>query len=108
MVLGPEQLVVEFADSFQSGLEFAVVAQPLLDQRLLFGGEADLLGAPTGIADGQNPDEMAFATGTDGATGAMANAATQQGAAENLSGGGEGGGNLVASFDDRLFAHLKQ
>src|ERR1035438_5414911 len=46
MVLRAEQFVVEFADALQGGLEFAVIAQPLLDQGLLFGGEADLPGAP--------------------------------------------------------------
>lgn len=106
MVLRAEQFVVEFADALQGGLEFAVIAQPLLDQGLLFGGEADLPGAPAWITDGQNPDEMAFAAGADGATGAMANAASKQGAAEDLGSGGEGGGNLVTGFDDCLFAHL--
>src|ERR1022692_4342580 len=120
MVLRAEQFVVEFADALQGGLEFAVIAQPLLDQGLLFGGEADLPGAPAWItdgqnpdemafaagADGQNPDEMAFAAGADGATGAMANAASKQGAAQDLGSGGEGGGNLATGFDDCLFAHL--
>src|ERR1035437_144129 len=88
MVLRAEQFVVEFADALQGGLEFAVIAQPLLDQGLLFGGEADLPGAPAWITDGQNPDEMAFAAGADGATGAMANAASKQGAAQDLRRGG--------------------
>ena len=106
MVLRTEQFVVEFADALQGGLEFAVVAQPLLDQGLLFGGEADLFGAPAGIADGQNPDEVAFAAGADGATGAMADAAVEQGTAEDLGSGGEGGGEFGAGNDDRLLIHL--
>jgi hypothetical protein len=37
VALRPEQLVVEFTDALQSGLEFLVVAQPLLDDGFLFG-----------------------------------------------------------------------
>src|SRR5437667_10631183 len=37
---------------------------------------------------------MALAAGTDGAAGAMADAALEQGAAEDVGGGGEGGGEL--------------
>ena len=40
-----------------------VVVQPLLRQRFLFGGKADLFGATAGIADGQDPDQMAGAFG---------------------------------------------
>src|SRR5438132_12134384 len=98
MVLRPEQLVVEFADTLQGGLESAVIAQPLLDQGLLFGGEADLLGAPAGIADGQNQDAMALAAGTNGATGAMADAEVGQGPAEDLWGGRESHSYLSAGF----------
>src|SRR2546430_15715221 len=47
VVLRPEQLVVDFTDALQGGLEFAVIAQPLLDEGLLLGGEADLLVAST-------------------------------------------------------------
>src|SRR5437879_4578773 len=42
-VLWPEQLVVDFTDALQGGLEFAVIAQPLLDEGLLLGGEADYM-----------------------------------------------------------------
>ncbi len=102
MALRPEQLVVEFTDALQVGLEFAVVAQPLLDEGFLFGGEADLLVASTGIADGQHPEEMALAASTDSAAGAMADAAVEQGAAEDLGGGGEGGSEFGAGIEDRL------
>ena len=98
--------MVEFTDALQGGFEFAVVAQPLLDQGFLFGGEADLLVASTGIADGQHPDEMALTAGTDGAAGAMADAAVEQGAAEDLASGGEGGSELGAGLDDLLSIHL--
>src|SRR5256885_17186016 len=67
---------------------FRSVAQPLLDHGLLCGGEADLFGASAGIADGQDPDEMAGALGADGAAGAMADTAMEQGTAQDLGGGG--------------------
>src|ERR1035441_4801199 len=60
VALRPKQLVVEFTDALQGGLEFLVIAQALLDEGLLFFGEADLLVAAAGIADGQHPDEMAL------------------------------------------------
>ena len=82
-------MLVQFADALQGSLEFLVVAQPLLDHGLLFGGEADLFGASAGIADGQDPDEMAGALGADGAAGAMADPAMEQGTAQDLGGGGQ-------------------
>ena len=106
VVLGTEQLVVEFTDALQGGSEFVVVAQPLLDQGFLFRGEADLPGASAGIADGQHPDEMALTASTDGATGAMADAAVEQGATKDLGGGGESCRELGASVDDCLVLHL--
>ena len=102
----PDQFVVEFTDALQGGLQFLVVAQPLLDKGLLFGGEADLLGASAGIADGQYPDEMALTASTNGAAGAMANAAVEQGAAKDLGSGGEGGSEFGAGVDDLFLLHL--
>src|SRR3989304_5606413 len=104
--LRPEQYVVEFTDTFQGGPQLLVVAQPLLDEGLLFGGETDLLGVPAGIADGQDPHEMALTTSTAGAAGAMADAAVEQGAAEDLGSGGEGGGEFGAGADDDRVFHL--
>ena len=106
LAVRPEHLVVEFTDALQGGLQFLVVAQPLLDEGLLFGGEADLLVASTGIADGQHPDEMALPASTDGATGAMADAAAEQGATKDLGSGGEGGSEFRGGFDDRFLLHL--
>src|ERR1022692_5338955 len=85
--------------------EFPVVAQPLLDHGFLFGGEAELLGASAGIADGQDPDQVAGSAGADGAAGAMPDAAMEQGAAENLGGGGQSGGEFGAGFGDRRVFH---
>jgi len=106
VALRPKQFVVEFTDALQGSLEFLVIAQPLLDEGLLFFGEADLLVAATGIADGQHPDKMALTSSTDGAAGAMADAAAEQGATKDLGGGGESCSELGAGFDDRLLLHL--
>lgn len=106
VVLWPEQLVVEFTDALQGGLHFLVVAQPLLDEGLLFGGEADLFVASAGIADGQHPDEMALPASTDGATGAMTDVAAEQGATKDFRSGGEGVSEFGARLDDRFLLHL--
>jgi hypothetical protein len=74
-------LVVELTDVLQGGFESAIIAQPPFDYRFLLAAEADLLGATAGIGDGQYEDEMALAAGADGAAGAMADAALEQGAA---------------------------
>jgi hypothetical protein len=79
-----------------------------LDEGFLFGRETDLLGASTGIADGQHPDEMALTAGTDGAAGAMADAAAEQGATQDLRGGREGRRELGAGVGDRRVFHLSQ
>src|SRR5437016_14567329 len=44
---------------------------------------------------------MALAASTDSAAGAMADAAVEQGAAEDLGGGGEGGSEFGAGIEDR-------
>src|ERR1700674_48811 len=106
VAVGSEHLVVEFTDTLQGGLEFLIVAQPLLDDGLLFGRETDLLVASTGIADGQHPDERALTASTDGAAGAMADTAAEQGATKNLGSGGEGGSELGSGFDDCFLLHL--
>ena len=85
-----------------------VIAQPLADRGYLLSGEADLSGASAGIADGQDPDEMAGALGADGTAGAMADMAMEQGAAEDLGGGGDGGGEFGAGFRDRYVIHSIQ
>jgi hypothetical protein len=76
-----------------------------LDPGFLCGGEAELLGASAGIADGQDPDPVAGSAGADGTAGAMADAAMEQGAAEDLGGGGQGGGEFGAGFGDRHVFH---
>ena len=98
--------MVQFADAFQVSLQLPVIAQPLADHRYLCRGKADLLGAAARITDGQNPHRVAFAAGANGTAGGMTDGAMEQGAAEDLSGGGQGGGKLGAPFQDRFLLHL--
>src|SRR5437667_12075418 len=58
LVLGRDQLGVEFTDALRGGLQLMVVAHRSLDERLLFGRVADLLGASSGVAAGQYPGSV--------------------------------------------------
>lgn len=60
----------------------------------LLGAEAELLDAATGVAHGHHPDGMPWAVGADGATGGVTDVAMEQGAAQDLGGGGQLGGKL--------------
>jgi len=100
-------LVVELTDALQGGFDLAIVAQPPFDEGFVFGAEADLLGAATGIGDGQHGDEMTLAAGADGAAGAMADAALEQGAAEDVGGEREGRSELGEGVESVVFvSHL--
>ena len=98
--------MVQLADAFQVSLQLPVIAQPLADHRYLCRGKADLLGAAARITDGQNPDRVAFAAGADGTAGGMTDGAMEQGAAQDLGGGGQDGGELGAGSQDRFLLHL--
>src|SRR5262249_21836459 len=109
LLLRAQQLEIQFADALQSVSQLAVVAQPLLDESFLFGGKADLFGTAAGISDGQDPDGMGATVGANGTAGAVADAAggagradaaVEQGAAEDLGGGGEGGSEFGAGRGD--------
>ncbi len=83
-----------------------VVAQPLLDDRLLFGAKAELLGAPARITDRQDPYGMAFSVGAHGTAGAMTNDAAEQRAADDLGGEREGGGEFGTLAKGGFLIHL--
>ena len=83
-----------------------VAAQPLLDGRLLFGAEAELLCAPARITDGQHPDRMALSAGADGTAGAMSNDTAEQRAADDLGGEREGRSEFGAFAEERFLIHL--
>lgn len=98
-------MMVPFTDAFQVGFQLPVIAQPLPDHGYLFGGKADLLGAAARITDGQNPDAMALAAGTDGTASGMTDGAMEQRAAEDLGGGGQSSGASGAGFTDCFLLH---
>jgi hypothetical protein len=101
-ILSPVRLPIP---TLRHGASFRLYNE-LLDEGFLFGREAVLPGASAGVADRQYPNEMALAAGMDGAAGAMADAAVEPGAAEDLGGGGEGGSELGAGVEDCLLIHL--
>jgi hypothetical protein len=71
----------------------------------LLGREAELTNDTAGIADGEDGDGMALATGALGTAGAMTDGALEQGATEDLTGLGETGYEAVAPLDDLLVIH---
>ena len=83
-----------------------VVAQPLFDDGLLFGAEAELLGAPARITDCQHPYGMALSVGAHGTAGAMANDAAEQRAADDLGGEREGRGEFGTLAESLFLIHL--
>src|SRR5215469_9695797 len=105
LLLRSQQLEIQLADAFQGVFQFVVVTQLLLDERFLFWGKTDLFGTAAGIGDCQDPDGMTEALGTGGAAGAVADRAVEQGAAEDLGGGGERGGEFGAGLGDGFMFH---
>ena len=98
-------MVVEFADTLQGGFQFLIIGEPLPDGGDDLGAETELFGAATGIADGQYPNGMTLAVGTDSAAGAMANVAMEQGAAEDLGSGREMRSEFGSGSDGLLLIH---
>jgi hypothetical protein len=49
-----QQMMVELADDLDGVLQFLVIAEPAAHLRNLLTAQAELAGASTGIADGQN------------------------------------------------------
>ena len=105
VLLGTQQLVIEFADTLQGGFQFLIIGEPLLNSGDDLGAKTNLFGAATGIADGQHPNGMTLAVGADGAAGAMADVTMEQRAAEDLGRGREMSGEFGAGLDDLLLLH---
>jgi len=76
--LGPQQFVIQLANSLQLCPHFLVILQPLLHLRLLFVPDTELPCASSGIADRQNPDAVAFSAPTLRTTPAMKDLPVQQ------------------------------
>jgi hypothetical protein len=98
--------MVQLADGFQFVFQLAVIVQPTANLRDLFARKADLARAPARIADGEDPQGMAFAAGTLRTPRGMADGALQQGAAKDLSGDREPVEKLLAGLDGALMCHL--
>src|SRR2546423_1761405 len=105
VLLGTQQLMVEFADALQSGFEFLIITEPLLNGGDDLRAEAKLFGAAAGVGDGQDPDGVTLALGADRATGTVADVAMEQRAAEDFSRGREMSGEFGAGLDDLLLNH---
>jgi len=75
--------LVQLAHGFQGGFQLPIVVQPLADLGHLVAVQADLAGAAAGIADAEDPDGMAAATITLGATLPMTDGALDQRSAED-------------------------
>ena len=70
--------MIEFANSLDSLLEFLIIIQPAAHRGNLFLVKAELSGASSGIANGEDPGRMALATGTFWTTAAVANEAVKE------------------------------
>ena len=108
MLLRTQQLQIQLADALQGIFQFAVVAEPLLDERFLLGGKAELFGTAAGIGDRQDPDGMSLALGANGATSAVTDDAVEQGAAEDVGDGRERGGELGTGIRDSRVFHANK
>jgi len=85
--------------------QLLVVLQPLLHLRLLFGSDAELPCASSGIADRQHPDTVAFPSPTLRTTLAMKNLPVQQRTPQDLGGVREPPDQLLARFNSFLAFH---
>src|SRR5918999_1025120 len=72
-----EQLLIQFADLFDGGLELAIVLQPSPDLRDLFFAGVDLTDVAARVSDRQHPRGMTFAARALRAALAMANRALE-------------------------------
>jgi hypothetical protein len=102
---GTQELTVEIADAVQAGDQFMIIAELLADRGDLMGAEGELFDAAAGVADGKDPERMALAASADGAAGGVADMAVEQGAAEDLGEGGQGGGEFGAGGQSVCLCH---
>jgi hypothetical protein len=103
--LGAQQLLIEFANLLNHSLQFLIIRQTALHLGDLLFTEADLADALPGIADGEDRNGVTFAAVALGATGAVADDALEQRAAENVAGVREVRSKAVALADDRGVFH---
>jgi len=71
----------------------------------LIFAETDLADARAGVTDGENGHRMPFTTLAFGTAGAVTDDTLEEGAAEDVPGAGEGGGEAIAFADGCLVIH---
>jgi hypothetical protein len=92
---GTQQLLIEFADLLNRGLQLLIIRQTTLHLRDLFLAEADLSRALARVSDSEDGNGVTFTTVALRAAGAVADDALEQGAAKNVGGVGESRGKAV-------------
>ena len=100
--------MVEFADGLEAALQLLVIVQPPAHLGNLFAPQAELAGAPTGIAHRQNGNRMPFAARALRAAAGMANPALQQRAAQDVAGDRKAVEELIARPNGFLPIHLQR
>jgi hypothetical protein len=83
-LIGPQRLLVEFADLFQGRLKPSIVLQLPADLRNLFSAQADVANPPLGVTDGQHPNGMSFPAVAFRAALTMADRTLQQTTAQDI------------------------
>jgi hypothetical protein len=102
---GAEQLLIEFADLLNRGLQFLIIRQTTFDLRDLLLTEADLSRALAGVSDCEDGNGVTFAAVALRAAGAVADDAFEQGAAENVGGVGESRSEAIAFVGELFMFH---
>jgi hypothetical protein len=75
LFLRAQKGVINFANGFQTRFQITIILQPLPNLRHGFGANAELLGNPAGIPDGEDPDEVSLTAVTLGTALLMPNGA---------------------------------
>ena len=100
--------MVEFADRLERLLQPVIIAQPAAHLANLRAAQAELAGASTRIADGQNRKRMPVAASTGRAAAGMAHGPLDQRAAQDLAGHGQLADERLARLEDLISFHLKK
>jgi hypothetical protein len=103
--LGPQQLLVEFADLIERRLQCVIVLQALLHMGGLLLAQTDLMHTAAGITNGENGDRMPTTAIAALATLAVTDGAVEQGAAQDIAGCGKPRQEPVALANDLLLIH---
>src|SRR6266436_675292 len=101
-----QQLMIDFANGFESLLEPLIIAQPAPHLGNSFAAQAELARAPARIAHGENRERVPFAARAfRAAPGMVADGPGQQRAAQDLAGHRQPVEQLPARRDGSLLSH---